>query len=65
MTNVFEDEYGSFLALCNEKGQYSLWPASIDVPGGWRTALGPDSRSACLTYIEQNWSAAPAPSTAR
>ena len=64
MTNVFEDEHSSFLALRNEEGQYSLWPAGIDVPGGWRTALGPDSRSACLTHIEQNWSAVAAPSTA-
>lgn len=65
MINVFEDEHGSFLVLYNEEGQYSLWPGSIDVPGGWRTALGPDTRSACLTHIEQNWSATPAPSRTR
>jgi MbtH protein len=55
MTKAFEDEQGSYLVLCNEIGQHSLWPAELAVPGGWRTVSGPDSRSACLDHIERNW----------
>lgn len=54
MANVFDDEHGTYLVLSNEAGEYSLWPADLDVPGHWRTELGPDTRSACLAHIEQH-----------
>jgi MbtH protein len=55
MTNPFEDESGKYLVLKNEEDQYSLWPAYITVPVGWRVAHQTDSRQACLEYINQNW----------
>lgn len=55
MTNPFEDESASFQVLVNDEGQHSLWPANLDVPGGWTTVFGADSRAACLDYIEKNW----------
>jgi MbtH protein len=55
MTNPFEAEPGDYLVLCNDEGQYSLWPGFADVPAGWRVASGPDSRPACLAHIEQSW----------
>lgn len=55
MTNPFENPDGSYFALINDEGQYSLWPAFIDVPAGWRVAHGEDGRQACLDYIEANW----------
>lgn len=54
-SNPFEDETGVYLALCNSEGQYSLWPESIEVPEGWERKHGPDTRAACLTFIEENW----------
>ncbi|WSQ76878.1 MbtH family protein [Streptomyces sp. NBC_01208] len=55
VTNPFDDESGRFLALVNDEGQYSLWPAHIEVPGGWR-ADGPEgSRQECLDVIEGAW----------
>ena len=55
MTNPFDDESGRFLVLVNGEGQYSLWPAHIDVPAGWR-ADGPEgSRQECLDVIEGAW----------
>ncbi|MFD4747608.1 MbtH family protein [Streptomyces rubiginosohelvolus] len=53
--NPFDDPEGTFLALVNEEGQYSLWPASLQVPGGWTTARGPASRQTCVTHIETRW----------
>ncbi|MFD6530843.1 MbtH family protein [Streptomyces sp. NPDC060184] len=55
MTNPFDDESGRFVALVNDEGQYSLWPARIEIPGGWR-AVGPEgSRQECLDAIEAAW----------
>lgn len=55
MTNPFEDPDGIYLALINDEGQHSLWPASIEVPTGWIVAHGPANRQACLQYIDEHW----------
>ena len=55
MTNPFEDEQGEYLVLVNEEGQYSLWPAFLEIPLGW-TATGPrGNRKTCLSWINENW----------
>jgi MbtH protein len=51
----FEDENGTYLALINDEGQYSLWPEYIEVPAGWITVHGPAGRQACLDYISEHW----------
>lgn len=55
MSNPFDNLDGSFVVLVNGEGQHSLWPTSIAVPDGWRTAHGPDGRAACIDYINRNW----------
>ncbi|GIH79622.1 MbtH family protein [Planobispora longispora] len=55
MTNPFENPDGTYLALINDEGQYSLWPAWAEVPAGWTVAFGEDTRQACLEHIEANW----------
>lgn len=55
MTNPFDDDTGIFLALLNDEGQYSLWPAYLDVPAGWHIEHGPAPRAACLEHIESRW----------
>lgn len=55
MTNPFDDENGTFYALVNDEGQYSLWPAFAEVPAGWTVAHGEETRDSCLEYIETNW----------
>ena len=54
-TNPFEDPDGTYLVLVNDERQHSLWPEFIDVPAGWTAVHGPDSRQACLDYVERNW----------
>jgi MbtH protein len=54
-TNPFDDENGTFYALINDEGQYSLWPTFVPVPAGWAVQHGPDTRRACLDHIETNW----------
>jgi MbtH protein len=55
MTNPFDDPDGDFLALVNDEGQYSLWPAFADVPAGWTVTLGPARRQECLDHITEVW----------
>lgn len=53
--NPLDDPEGEFLALCNDEGQYSLWPAFIKVPPGWTAEYGPQSRHKCVEHIETRW----------
>ncbi|MCP2163256.1 MbtH family protein [Goodfellowiella coeruleoviolacea] len=55
MTNPFDDENGTFLVLVNDEGQHSLWPSFAEVPAGWRTVHGPDTRQSCVDYVETHW----------
>jgi MbtH protein len=55
MANPFEDENGVYHVLVNDEGQHSLWPSFIEVPKGWTIVHQSDTRSACLDYINRNW----------
>ncbi len=54
-TNPFDDDSGTFYALVNAEGQYSLWPTFVPVPEGWTVAHGPAARQECLDHIEETW----------
>jgi MbtH protein len=55
MTNPFEDEKSEYLVLVNDEGQYSLWPAWLPIPPGWK-ATGPrGERKECLAWIDRTW----------
>ncbi|MFH7820363.1 MbtH family protein [Neobacillus thermocopriae] len=55
MYNPFENEQGSFIVLINGEKQYSLWPAAIDIPAGWKKVYGPEVKMECVQFIEENW----------
>lgn len=55
MTNPFEHAEGAYLVLINDEGQYSLWPAFVDVPVGWRAVTEQESRQTCVDYINASW----------
>ena len=55
MPNPFDDKRGAFVVLINDQGQYSLWPAAIEIPAGWSVACMQDGRDACIDYIARNW----------
>ncbi|MEU6488038.1 MbtH family protein [Streptomyces sp. NPDC046887] len=54
-TNPFEDDDARYLVLVNDENQHSLWPAFAEVPAGWTTVHGEDSRQGCAAYVEENW----------
>ncbi|MBV9822204.1 MAG: MbtH family protein [Actinobacteria bacterium] len=55
MRNPFDAADGSFLALVNASGQWSLWPADLSVPAGWDVSFGPAARTECITHVESRW----------
>jgi MbtH protein len=54
-TNPFDDDSATFYVLANDEEQYSLWPAFVAVPAGWRVVFGEDTLAQCLAYFETNW----------
>ncbi|MFD7966805.1 MbtH family protein [Streptomyces zaomyceticus] len=54
-SNPFEDPEGTYLVLVNDEGQYSLWPAFVEVPEGWSTALAATTRDVALEHINTHW----------
>jgi MbtH protein len=55
VANPFDDPDASYVALVNDEGQYSLWPAFVDVPAGWTVACPESDRTACLEFITARW----------
>ena len=45
------DDNGSFFVLVSDDEQYSLWPASADLPGGWRAVCGEADR--CMSELHR------------
>jgi MbtH protein len=52
---MFSDENQEYLAVINAEEQYSLWPASKEIPAGW-TEVRRGSRQDCLAFISAEWS---------
>jgi MbtH protein len=44
-----------YRVVVNGEGQYSIWPADRQPPGGWQTVGAARSRSECLAEIETLW----------
>lgn len=51
----FDAAHGPCHVLRNDESQYSLWPAAVTVPSGWRIALAGQAREQCLAYVEASW----------
>ncbi len=41
--------------LVNDEEQYSLWPAYLAVPDGWRDTGTAGSKEECLEYVREVW----------
>jgi amino acid adenylation domain-containing protein len=45
----------AFDVVRNDDDQYSIWPATRALPGGWHRVSGPGTREECLAGIEARW----------
>ena len=44
-----------YKVLINHEEQYSLWPADLELPAGWREAGKNGPREVCLAYVNEVW----------
>ncbi|MEV7612044.1 MbtH family NRPS accessory protein [Streptomyces sp. NPDC089799] len=45
-----------FEVVTNHEEQYSIWPASKEVPEGWRLVGKRGTREECLSHVSTVWS---------
>lgn len=55
--NPFDDDSHRFTVLVNARGEHSLWPEFAAEPMGWMRVHGPDSRDACMRWVDTHWTA--------
>ncbi|MER6207759.1 MbtH family NRPS accessory protein [Streptomyces sp. NPDC001642] len=48
-------ESAAWLAVRNEQGRHSIWPAGLSVPPGWSEAGYRGDKPGCLEWISENW----------
>ncbi|MEV4051954.1 MbtH family NRPS accessory protein [Amycolatopsis sp. NPDC049688] len=49
------DDDIEYQVLVNDEEQYSLWPASHEVPAGWRFAGKTGSKEDCMSHVDAVW----------
>lgn len=45
----------TFQVLVNGEEQYSLFPAELAVPGGWRPAEFTGTEAECVAFVDRVW----------
>lgn len=50
--NYYETQY---MVVMNIEEQYSIWPAHLASPPGWRQIGKVGSKEDCLAYIKEVW----------
>ncbi|MFD5387194.1 MbtH family protein [Stenotrophomonas sp. NPDC087984] len=49
------DDNARFQVLRNDEDQYSLWPADLEVPEGWRPVGKEGTKDECSAYVDEVW----------
>ena len=50
-----QDNGMRYKVVLNHEEQYSIWPAHLPTPSGWRDANKDGSKTDCLRYIKEVW----------
>lgn len=50
-----DEDTQQYIVLINDEDQYSLWPATTDVPEGWAQTGPTGARDDCEAYVEEHW----------
>ncbi|GLZ39065.1 MbtH family NRPS accessory protein [Actinokineospora sp. NBRC 105648] len=45
----------AYQVLVNDEDQYSLWPASREVPAGWRAEGTTGTKDECSAHVDKVW----------
>jgi len=44
-----------YRVVVNHEEQYSIWPADMTIPRGWRDAGKSGPKAECLEYVKEVW----------
>lgn len=50
-----DDDARQWTVLINEEEQYSLFPADLALPAGWRRAGFEGTEDECVGYVDEHW----------
>jgi MbtH protein len=50
-----DSDFEEFLVLINDEEQYSLWPARLAIPAGWRETGSRGAEEECAAYVDAVW----------
>jgi len=55
MTDADDADFVRYAVVVNDEEQYSIWPAGLSVPAGWRTVGVDGAKADCLAHIAKVW----------
>lgn len=55
MSSESENDATIYLVVLNAEEQYSIWPADLAVPAGWRADGTKGDKATCLAHIKTVW----------
>jgi len=53
MTYEDQEELAIYEVVINHEEQYSIWPAHLMIPLGWKAVGKKDTKAACLAYVKE------------
>ncbi|PPK65380.1 MbtH family NRPS accessory protein [Actinokineospora auranticolor] len=45
----------AYQVLINDEDQYSLWPATREIPAGWRAEGTTGTKDECTAHVDKVW----------
>jgi len=55
MPNETDNDQTVYHVVVNHEEQYSIWPADMTVPAGWRIEGTKGDKATCLAQIKKIW----------
>jgi MbtH protein len=55
MSTADNDDKTVYKVLVNHEEQYSIWPAQLEIPLGWKEVGKSGLKAECLEYIKTVW----------
>ncbi|GIM97038.1 MbtH family protein [Paractinoplanes toevensis] len=55
MSGPEDEDAREYVVVVNQQEQYSIWPAELAVPGGWRPDGTRGTKAECLAHVDEVW----------
>jgi MbtH protein len=55
MSSHDEEDKTIYRVVVNHEEQYSIWPAHMEIPNGWKQVGNAGSKTECLERVKELW----------